>query len=105
MAKYRINAPDGSVFEVSAPDTATESEVMAYAQAEFAKQKPAIEKPEAVKAGEAIGGIGRQLGLTARYGLRTGLPGRQVKQSQSGNTRLIWPTILGCQNQRAQMSA
>ncbi len=69
MAKYRINAPDGSVFEVSAPDTATESEVMAYAQAEFAKQKPAIEKPEAVKAGEAIGGIGRQLGLTARYGL------------------------------------
>ncbi len=69
MAKYRVNAPDGSVFEVSAPDTATEAEVMAYAQAEFAKQKPVIAKPEAVKAGEAIGGIGRVFGLTARYGL------------------------------------
>lgn len=69
MAKYRVNAPDGSVFEVSAPDTATEAEVMAYAQSEFAKQKPVIAKPEAVQAGEAIGGIGRQLGLTARYGL------------------------------------
>ena len=45
MAKYRVNAPDGSVFEVSAPDTASEAEVMAYAQAEFAKQKPVIDKP------------------------------------------------------------
>ena len=69
MAKYRVNAPDGSVFEVSAPDTASEAEVMAYAQAEFAKQKPVIDKPAAVQAGEAIGGFGRQVGLAARYGL------------------------------------
>lgn len=69
MAKYRVNAPDGSVFEVSVPDTASEAEVMAYAQAEFAKQKPVIDKPAAVQAGEAIGGFGRQVGLAARYGL------------------------------------
>jgi hypothetical protein len=69
MPKYRVTAPDGSVFEVNAPEGASESDVMAYAQGEFAKQKPTIEKPAVVKAGETMGQIPRQLGLTARYGL------------------------------------
>ena len=42
---------------------------MAYAKKQFAEQVPAIEKPAAVRAGEAILGIPRQLGLTARYAL------------------------------------
>lgn len=35
MAKYRITSPDGSVFEVTAPDTATQDEVLSYAQQQF----------------------------------------------------------------------
>lgn len=37
MAKYRITAPDGSNYEVTAPDTASESEVLAYAQKNFSQ--------------------------------------------------------------------
>lgn len=69
MAKYRVTAPDGSTYEISAPDGASEAEVMAYAQAQFAQQVPRIEKPAAIKAGETMQSIPRQLGLTARYAL------------------------------------
>lgn len=69
MAKYRVTSPDGATFEVTAPDSATEAEVMAYAQGEFAKQLPSISKPAVVSAGEAIRDVPRQLGLTARYAL------------------------------------
>lgn len=35
MAKYRITAPDGGTYEVSAPDSASEAEVLAYAQKNY----------------------------------------------------------------------
>lgn len=37
MAKYRITAPDGGVFDVTAPDGASEAEVMQYAQQNYQK--------------------------------------------------------------------
>jgi len=39
MAKYEITAPDGSVYEIEAPDNAKESEVLAYAQSQFNQPK------------------------------------------------------------------
>lgn len=39
MAKYRITAPDGNAYEVTAPDDATEEQVLAYAQQNY--QQPA----------------------------------------------------------------
>jgi hypothetical protein len=41
MATYRIKAPDGSTYQVNAPDTATEADVLAYARANFSKSKAA----------------------------------------------------------------
>lgn len=38
MAKYRISTPDGSTYEVTAPDDATQEQVLAYAQAHHADQ-------------------------------------------------------------------
>ncbi|HXI15516.1 MAG TPA: hypothetical protein VNM48_04020 [Chloroflexota bacterium] len=35
MPKYRITAPDGGTYEVNAPEGASESDVMAYAQANY----------------------------------------------------------------------
>lgn len=35
MAKYRITAPDGNSYEITAPDDASEADVMAYAQANY----------------------------------------------------------------------
>ena len=44
MATYEIKSPTGETFEVNAPDTATEADVMAYAQSQFAAQpQPQVE--------------------------------------------------------------
>ena len=40
MPRYEITAPDGRKFEVTAPEGASQSEVLAYAQANFAQAKP-----------------------------------------------------------------
>ena len=49
MAKYEITAPDGSKFEVEAPDTATPEQIQAYAASQFQSQKKAVatKTPEA----------------------------------------------------------
>jgi hypothetical protein len=36
MAKFQVTAPDGSQFEITAPDTATDAEIQAYVQSQFA---------------------------------------------------------------------
>lgn len=56
MAKYRIKSPSGEEFEITAPDSATEEEVLSYAQSKFAEQK----KPKESE------GLGRASGLAAR---------------------------------------
>ena len=40
MATYDITAPDGQKYRINAPDTASESEVMAYAQKSFKTAEP-----------------------------------------------------------------
>lgn len=73
MAKYRIKSPDGQTFEITAPDSASQDEVMSYAKAQFDKMPAmSMEKaaPQAAEtAGSALRDIPRQVGLAARYGL------------------------------------
>lgn len=71
MPTYEVTSPDGKTWEVTAPDGATQDQVLNYAKQQWAAQVK--ELPAAVKAGQAISGIPRQLGLTARYALE-GLP-------------------------------
>lgn len=40
MATYRVTAPDGSTYEINAPDDASEADVMAYAQKQFSAPPP-----------------------------------------------------------------
>jgi hypothetical protein len=57
MATYKITAPDGQSYNVNAPDSASQDEVMAYAQRNFnmlAKDK----KPETTLAKEIAQGVG-----------------------------------------------
>jgi hypothetical protein len=79
MPKFDVTAPDGQKFEVNAPDGATESDAISYVQKQFYGPKqvamPAPEKSTGEKINDAVGStslgeIGRQLGLTARYGLQ-----------------------------------
>lgn len=61
MATFEITSPDGRKFQVTAPDGASQDEVLKYAQANMTDP--------AVSAGKTINSIPRQVGLTARYGL------------------------------------
>ena len=71
MPKYQITGPDGKAFEVTAPDGASESDVLAYAQRNFKlAAAPAKTKPFGEDLNDTIAGLPRQLGLTARAGLR-----------------------------------
>lgn len=75
MATFRITAPDGGVYEINAPDDATQEQVMAYAQANYAQANPAptLEKQTpAQQQGSQRGALenaARQFGLTGRYAL------------------------------------
>jgi len=46
MAVYEVTSPDGEVYEINAPDNASETEVLSYAQSQFSQQPPAQAKPE-----------------------------------------------------------
>lgn len=65
MPTYVVTAPDGKEYEITAPEGATQEQVLAYAQQNYSKP---TEKPQRSLVEEA----GRQLGLTARAGI-TGL--------------------------------
>jgi len=45
MAKYEITSPTGERFEITAPDTATEAEVLEYAKAQFAQPASTPQPP------------------------------------------------------------
>lgn len=56
MAKYRVTAPDGASFEITAPDDATPDQVQAFAQQQFKTMKPAAPAGRAADGG-IVGGI------------------------------------------------
>lgn len=61
MAKFKITGPDGGTYEITAPDGASEQDVLAYAQQNFGGQKaaapaaPALPKVDAPSSGLAMG--------------------------------------------------
>jgi len=64
MAKYDVTAPDGSEYEVEAPEGASEAEIIKYAQTQW-KAAPHVGSGE--KVNRAVAQVPRQLGLAARY--------------------------------------
>lgn len=70
MATYEITAPDGSKWDVTAPDDASQDQVLQYAKTQWsAQEKP---QPQRSMGGDLL----RQVGLTARAGIKgvAGLP-------------------------------
>jgi hypothetical protein len=106
MARYRITGPDGSTYEINAPDDATEQDVLAYAQTQFGGQQqqqaapdvaepvapaPAAEPQRAPYSsfGEAAIGAGKALGtglFKGAVGLGT-LPGNMEALGRAGINR------------------
>lgn len=67
MPQFEVKAPDGKVFDVNAPDGATEKDAIAYVQKQYYGTQ-SVDMPKAV--GPKIESeIGRQFGLTARAGI------------------------------------
>ena len=116
MAKYRITAPDGGTYEVTAPDTASEAEVMAYAQQNY-QAKPApmnVDPTEGMsgldkfragvgKAFYDVGrGAGQLVGLVSRDDVaesrKLDAPlmnsGAGVAGNLAGNVALLAPTAM-----------
>lgn len=73
MATFRITAPNGSVYEITAPDDATQEQVLAYAKANYEQANPAPAQPKPQQPAQpqrsGFDNLTRQVGLTARYGL------------------------------------
>jgi hypothetical protein len=42
MPKFEITSPDGKLFEITAPEGATQADVLAYAQNQFAQKQPTL---------------------------------------------------------------
>lgn len=58
MAKYRITAPDGGAYEITAPDDATPDQVQAYVQQNIGSMRPQPAAPKGIAAqGGVVGGV------------------------------------------------
>lgn len=80
MAKYRVTSPDGGTFEITAPDGASEADVLAYAQKSFSSAKmPKVDPTEGGSTFLAGMGNGIASGVRALGGgsllEKFGLPG------------------------------
>lgn len=65
MATFEITSPDGGVYEITAPEGASEQDILSYAQSQFSRpgQRPA---PQFGRAGSALAGAAQ--GYTAGFG-------------------------------------
>lgn len=67
MAKYRVTSPSGETYEVNAPDGASESDVLAYAQKQFAPKQEAIDPTEGMTTTtKVLAGVGKSFVDTGR---------------------------------------
>ena len=65
MPKFQITAPDGNTYEITAPEGATEAQVLEYAKQNYAQSSVEAQAPSTVDQ------LKRQAGLTARTAIET----------------------------------
>lgn len=71
MATYVITAPDGKEYEVDAPQGASQDDALKYFQSNWKQPQSAVVAPSSSPS--LAGSLGRQLGLTARHGIKGAL--------------------------------
>lgn len=95
MATFVVTAPDGKEYEITAPEGATQEQVLAYAQ-----QNYSTAQPQRSMAQEA----GRQLGLTARAGITgaTAIPAMMADPLAAGLNQLMGRKVMDLPSQGIQ---
>ncbi len=95
MATFVVTAPDGKEYEITAPEGATQEQVLAYAQQNYSKAQPQRSMLE-----EA----GRQVGLTARAGITgaTAIPAMMADPLAAGLNQLIGRKVMDLPSQGIQ---
>lgn len=86
MAKYRITGPDGAVYEVNAPEGATDEQVLAYVRQNSGKPKKTVQAPKQPEYDPTEGMSGPQL-FAAGVGKSIYDTGRGIKQLVGGMSR------------------
>lgn len=69
MAQFRVTAPDGAVYEITAPDDATPEQVQQVVAQQVGQPQQEVVQAVGSKLSNALGAIPRQLGLTGRAAL------------------------------------
>lgn len=102
MATFEITGPDGSTYEIDAPDTATPQQLAGFAKQEFAKQQGAARKADAAayagsfapegdvsKMGTLARGLGGAKAAWDRgaYGLKAMIPGLELSDEEKQQLR------------------
>lgn len=90
MAKYQIQSPSGETFEITAPDTASQDEILAYAQSQFKAEAPKPQDGMKQQLNELADiGVGA-LGEAAKFAGRI-LPGVTGEELQAKTQRALTP--------------
>lgn len=91
MAKYQIKSPSGETFEITAPDNASQDEVLAYAQNQFkstpvTKQQSGLHQQLNELADIGVGALGEAAKFAGRI-----LPGITGEELQAKTERFLTP--------------
>lgn len=95
MATFVVTAPDGKEYEITAPEGATQEQVLSYAKQNYATAAPQRSVAE---------DIGRQIGLTARAGITgaTAIPAMMADPIAAGINQLAGRRVMDLPSQGIQ---
>lgn len=95
MATFVVTAPDGKEYEITAPEGATQEQVMSYAQQNYAQATPQR---------STMSELGRQVGLTARAGVTaaTSIPAMLADPVAAGINQLMGRKVMDLPSQGVQ---
>ena len=63
MGKFRVTSPDGRQFEITAPDGASQEDILQYAQTQFSGQSVSQKEPSIYDKAKRIGGLALRGGM------------------------------------------
>jgi hypothetical protein len=106
MAEYKITAPDGKILKITAPEGASQEDVLNYAKEKYTvpKKYNLSDVPEAAmqNAGQDVGNIASDFANIIQHPLETG---QNIRQLGAGLVSKVMPEGMGNPVERAKAEA